>query len=134
MDLKHYYRQQFLELIEQFEHHWEEDLLYHYGFRWNSYANSTYKEIFQITHFRDESLYMIYTIELPESYKKTNMSDVVKNSSSTYELSMYYLSDKILLSACVSIELLQQTSLGFLNQARGELIDLVFSAIQMHIS
>ncbi|NQX68987.1 hypothetical protein HQN90_22930 [Paenibacillus alba] len=134
MDLKHYYRQQFLELIEQFEHHWEEDLLYQYGFRWNSYANSTYKEIFQITHFRDESLYMIYTIELPESYKKTNMSDVVKNSSSTYELSMYYLSDKILLSACVSIEHLQQTSLGFLNQARGELIDLVFSAIQMHIS
>ncbi|GGA08906.1 hypothetical protein GCM10008018_63170 [Paenibacillus marchantiophytorum] len=131
MNLKHYYRQQFLELITQFEHHWEEDPLYHYGFRWHSETNSSYKEIFQISQFPDETLYMIYTIELPDTYKRTNIHDVVRSASSPYELSMYYFADKILLSACVCIDFLQQTSLGFLNQARGELIDLVFSAIQI---
>ena len=51
MNLIHYYRQQFLELISQFEPNWEEDLNYRFGFRWNSYAEPSFKEIFQMTHF-----------------------------------------------------------------------------------
>lgn len=134
MNLMHYYRQQFLELISQFEPNWEEDHNYRFGFRWNSYAKSSFKEIFQMTQFPSEPLYLVYAIELPEKYKKTNISEVVKNVSSSYELSLYLFSDKMLLSSCVSIENLQQTKLGFVNQARGEIIDLVFSAIQMRVT
>ncbi|WP_261304692.1 hypothetical protein [Paenibacillus andongensis] len=134
MNLIHYYRQQFLELISQFEPNWEEDRTYRFGFRWNSYAKSSFKEIFQMTHFPSEPLYLVYAIELSEKYKKTNISDVVKNASSSYELSLYLFSDKILLTSCVSIESLQQTTLGYVNQARGEFIDLVFSAIQMRVN
>ena len=74
-------------------------------------------------------MYLMYAIQIPEKYKNTNISEVVKNVSYSYELSMYLFSDKILLTSCVSVENLQQTSLGFLNQARGEIIYLVFSTI-----
>ncbi|MNY82672.1 hypothetical protein D3C86_2249210 [compost metagenome] len=40
------------------------------------------------------------------------------------------LMDKILITSSISIENLQVTSLGFVNQARAEIIDLVFSAIE----
>ena len=79
-------------------------------------------------------MYLAYAIELPEKYKKTNISEVVNNASSSYELILYLFSDKILLTSCVSIESLQQTTLGYVNQARGEIIDLVFSAIQMRVN
>jgi hypothetical protein len=134
MNLIHYYRQQFLELISQFEPNWEEDRHYRFGFRWNTYAKSSFKEFFQMTQFPSEPLYLVYAIELPERYKKMNISEVVKNASSSYELSLFLFSDKILLSSCVSIESLQQTTLGYVNQARGEIIDLVFSAIQMRVT
>ena len=129
MNLIHYYREQFLELISQFEPNWEEEPFYKFGFRWNSFTTTMHKEFFQMTQIQSEPLYLMYAIELPEKYKNTNISEVVKNVSSSYELSMYFFSDKILLTSCVSIDNLQQTSLGFLNQARGEIIDLVFSAI-----
>ncbi|KRE98416.1 hypothetical protein ASG89_05250 [Paenibacillus sp. Soil766] len=131
MNLIHYYREQFIELKSQFEPNWEEDPLYKFGYRWNAITKNMYKEFFLITQMQDEPLCLMYVIELPEKYKKTNISEVVKNVSSSYELSMYYNSEKILLASCISIENLQQTSLGFLNQARGEIIDLVFSAIQL---
>jgi hypothetical protein len=131
MNLIHYYREQFLELISQFEPKWEEEADFSFGYRWNSYSMNLYKEFFQMTQIQGEALYLMYAIELPEKYKNTNISDVVKDVPSSYELSMYYFSEKILLTSCVSIDNLQQTSLGFLNQARGEMIDLVFSAIQL---
>ncbi|MNY66874.1 hypothetical protein D3C86_2043680 [compost metagenome] len=92
--------------------------------------NNSYKEIFQMTQARQEPLYFMYAIELPESYKKTNISDVIKNVASAYELSMYIFSSKILLTSCISIENLQQTSLGWINYARSEMIDLVFTAVK----
>ncbi|CAN7616502.1 hypothetical protein LJR153_004624 [Paenibacillus sp. LjRoot153] len=131
MNLIDYYREQFLELKSQFEPNWEEDPFYQFGFRWNAFTTNRYKEFFQLTQIQGEPLYLMYAIELPEKYKNTNISEVVKSASSSYELTMYYFSEKILLTSCVSIDNLQQTSLGFLNQARGEIIDLVFSAIQL---
>lgn len=131
MNLIHYYREQFLELISQFEPKWEEEPFDKYGFRWNSIANNMFSEFFQITQVYGEPLHLVYGIELPSIYKHTNIDEVVKNVSSAYELSMYVLSDNILLTSGVSVDNLQQTSLGFLNQARGEIIDLVFSAIQL---
>lgn len=131
MNLIHYYREQFIELIALFEPTWEEDPFYKYGFRWNAMTTKMFKESFQMSQGEGEPLYLMYALELPEKYKNTNISEVVKKESSSYELSMYYYSEKILLISCVSIENLQQTSLGFLNQARGEIIDLVFSAIQL---
>lgn len=131
MNLIAYYRQQFIELTAQFEPYWKEEPHYSYGFRWNSTAHSTFREIFQLTQFSHEPLYLVYAVVLPESFRHTNISDVVKNAPSAYELSMYYVKDHILLTACVSMDHLQQTSLGFVNQARGEMIDLVFSAIHV---
>ncbi|MNR07540.1 hypothetical protein D3C85_1236640 [compost metagenome] len=104
---------------------------YRFGFRWNSFTANLYKEYFQITQIQDQPLYLLYAIELPERYKNTNISEVFRDVPSTYELSLVFFSDKVLLTSCVPIENLQQTSLGFLNQARGEIIDLVFSAIEL---
>ncbi|NQX58675.1 hypothetical protein [Paenibacillus qinlingensis] len=132
MNLIHYYREQFLELKSQFEPNWEEEPFYQFGYRWNAFTANMYKEFFQMTQMQNEPLCLMYAIELPEIYKNTNISEVVKRVSSSYELSMYVFSEKILLTSCISIENLQQTSLGFLNQARGEIIDLVFSAIQLN--
>ncbi|MGG1554792.1 hypothetical protein [Paenibacillus ferrarius] len=129
MNLIAYYRQQFIELSDQFEPHWKEERDYQFGFRWTSTAHSTYREFFQLTQFPQEPIYLIYAILLPESFKHTNIGDAVKSLSSPYEMSIYYVRDKLLLTACISTEQLQQTSLGFLNQARGEIIDVVFSAI-----
>ncbi|MDR6549204.1 hypothetical protein [Paenibacillus qinlingensis] len=131
MNLIQYYREQFLELVSQFEPNWEEEPFFKFGYRWNAMTSNLYKEFFQISQMKGEHMYLMYAIELPEIYKNTNIVEVVKNVSSSYELSMYMFSNKILLSSCVSIENLQQTTLGFLNQARGEIIDLVFSAIQL---
>lgn len=130
MNLIHYYRQQFVELTAQFEKVWEEDSHYKFGFLWRSQMSSSYKEMFQMTQMRQEPVYLMYVMELPESYKRTNISEVIKNVASSYELSMYVFSSKIMLTSCVSIENLQQTSLGFLHHARAEMIDLVFSAIK----
>ncbi|MDR6554904.1 hypothetical protein [Paenibacillus qinlingensis] len=130
MNLIHYYRQQFIELTAQFEQVWEEDSQYKFGFLWRLQGTTPYKEIFHMTQTGQEPLYLMYAIELPESYKRTNISDVIKSVASDYELSMYVFSSKIMLTSCISIEYLQQTSLGFIHHARAELIDLVFSVIQ----
>ncbi|OAS18442.1 hypothetical protein [Paenibacillus oryzisoli] len=130
MNLIHYYRQQFIELTAQFEKVWEEDSDYKFGFLWRSHVGSAYKEMFQITQTRQESLCLMYVMELPESYKRTNISEVIKHVTSAYELSMYVFASKIMLTSCISIENLQQTSLGFIHHARAEMIDLVFSAIR----
>ncbi|OCT14647.1 hypothetical protein A8709_25020 [Paenibacillus pectinilyticus] len=129
MNLIHYYRQQFLELITQFEQSWEEEPHYKFGFLWHSYANTSYKEMFHLTQSRQESIYLMYAIELPATYTHSNISDVIKHVASPYELSIYVFPHKLLLTSSISTDNLQQTTLGFVNQARAEIIDLVFSAI-----
>lgn len=57
-----------------------------------------------MTQIQDESLYLMYAIELPEKYKNTNINEVVKNVSSSYELSMYDFSDKILITLRDSVK------------------------------
>ncbi|WNR45691.1 hypothetical protein [Paenibacillus roseipurpureus] len=131
MNLIHYYRQQFLELTSQFEQTWEEEPFYKIGFLWYSYANAAYKEIFQLTQTSQDPLYLVYAIELSASYKETSIGDVIKQATSAYELACYVFPDKVMVTASVSTEDLKQTSLGFINQARAEMIDHVFSAIQI---
>jgi hypothetical protein len=131
MNLIHYYREQFTELTSQFEQTWEEEPQYRFGFLWHSNANAAFKEKFQMTQTSEEPLHLMYAIELPESYIKTNICEAIKHVKTTYELSMYVFSHKIMLTTRVSIDQLQMTSLGFINQARAEIIDLLFSSIQV---
>ncbi|MGG1552283.1 hypothetical protein [Paenibacillus ferrarius] len=130
MSLIHFYREQFLELSAQFEPVWEEELFYNFGYRWFSHTHSGIKESFQMSGGKREALHVMYAIELPNWYKRTNLCDEIKNIKSPYEVSLYMLMDKILITSSASFEHLQITSLGFVNQARAEIIDLVFSAIE----
>lgn len=128
MELKDFYRQQFIRLSQEFEPDWEERSLHQRGYRWLKH-NTKREETFQIIALDTEPLYFMYNIRLSTDYIQTNIVQVVNQFDSYYELSVHTFHDKILLCAIITDERLDQSILSFTAMARGEMIDILDSLI-----
>jgi hypothetical protein len=124
LKLIEFYRQLFLEAVQIFEPVWieEEDVLF--GYRWSKH-NYPLMEQFQITDMHPDHPVLMYTIVLPESYLDTTIYEEVKKYSSKFDLSIVIMNRKLWLNAAMSTGMLQDSLMGFMNQARGELMNIM---------
>lgn len=122
--LLQFYRQLFLEATSIYEPVWEEDKSIEFAYRWHK-SNYTLREQFQINDMSPNHPVIIYSLVLPASYLETTIYEEVKRYPSKYELSIVILNRQIWLNAALRTDRIQDSLMGFLNQARGELMNIL---------
>ncbi|MFC5530373.1 hypothetical protein [Cohnella yongneupensis] len=130
MTLIEFYKNLIVEAFQKFEPVWQEDLKYGLGFRWIK-RNYPQKEQFQITDLMSEPPVLMYSIVLPEPYLHTTIYEEIKNYKSQYELTLAILDRKLWLNATISTANLQDSIMGFINQARSQLMNIVDCTIAL---
>ncbi|WP_239617832.1 hypothetical protein [Cohnella mopanensis] len=128
MKLIHFYRQLFVEAARAYEPVWEEEAAL--GYRWHK-RNYPLWEQFQIKDMDPDYPVLIYSLILPEAYLKTTIYEEIKRYPSKYELSIVILNRQIFLNATIQTDKLQDSLMGFLNQARGEFMNILDCIIQV---
>jgi hypothetical protein len=119
-----FYKQRFLEAIDVFEPVWEEEETALFGYRWYK-RNYPLTEQFQIKEMYPDNPVLTYSLVLPESYLETSIYEEIKRYPSQYDLSIVILNRKLWLNAATPTNKLQDSIMGFLNQARGELMNIL---------
>ncbi|MFD0672319.1 hypothetical protein [Cohnella sp. GCM10027633] len=130
MTLIQFYKQLIIEAFQKFEPVWREDRRYEQGVRWikRNYPN---QEQLQITEMKHEPPVLMYSIVLPELYLQTTIYEEIKSYKSQYELTLAILDRKLWLNATVSTANLQDSIMGFIHQARGQLMNIIDCTIQL---
>ncbi len=133
MTLIDFYQKMIVEAFHKFEPVWRVDPEYEHGFRWikRNYPN---QEQLQLTELKDKAPLITYSIVLPESYLHTTIFEEIGNYRSQYKLTLVVLDRKLWLSATLSTSLLQESVMGFIHQARSQLMNIVDCTIQFTIS
>jgi hypothetical protein len=121
--LIHFYKRLFDEAVRAYEPVWEEEAVT-YGYLWSKY-NYPLQEQFQIKDMEPDYPTLMYSLVLPESYLGTTIYEEIKRYPSKYELSIVILNRQIWLNATLQTDKLQDSLMGFLNQARGELMNIL---------
>jgi len=124
-----FYRQLFMEATRVYEPVWEEEAV-PFGYRWHK-RNYPLKEQFQIRDMEPDYPALMYSLILPESYLGTTIYEEIKRYPSKYELSIVILDRRIWLNATLQSDKLQDSLMGYLNQARGELTNILDCIIQL---
>lgn len=130
MTLLEFYRGLIVEAFQKFEPVWKQDGDYAQGYRWykRNYPN---REQLQITDLSGEAPVIMYSIVLPEQYLRTTICQEIKNYRSQYELTLVILGRELWLNAAVSTANLQESIMGFIHQARSQLMNIVDCTIQL---
>lgn len=130
MTLIDFYQNLIVDAFHKFEPVWRLDREYKHGIRWikRNYPN---QEQLQLTDLRDETPLITYSILLPESYLQTTIFEEIGNYRSQYKLTLFVLDRKVWLSATLSTSNLQESIMGFIHQARSQLMNIVDSTIQL---
>jgi hypothetical protein len=128
--LLEFYRQLFLEAISVYEPVWEEDTSMQFGYRWHK-KNYPLKEQFQINDMSPIHPVIIYSLVLPESYLGTTIYEEIKRYPSKFELSIVILNRQLWLNAALRTDKQQDSLMGYLNQARGELMNILDCIIRL---
>jgi len=125
-----FYQNLIVDAFHKFEPVWRLDREYKHGIRWikRNYPN---QEQLQLTDLRDETPLITYSILLPESYLQTTIFEEIGNYRSQYKLTLFVLDRKVWLSATLSTSNLQESIMGFIHQARSQLMNIVDSTIQL---
>lgn len=129
MRLTQFYRELFLEATQLYEPVWKEEQDLLFGYRWYK-DNYPLKEHFQITDAGSAGPILMYTLVLPEAYLNTTIYEEVKRYISPIEVSIVISSRKVWLNASLRSDHLQSSLMGFINQARGELSNILDCVIQ----
>jgi len=124
-----FYRQLFLEAVRAYEPVWEEEAVPS-GNRWRK-SNYPFKEQFRINEMEGEYPLLTYSMVLPESYLETTIYEEIKRYRSRYELSIVLLNRRIWLNAVLRADKLEDSLMGFLNHARGELMNIIDCLVWM---
>jgi hypothetical protein len=129
LKLVQFYRELFLEAVREYEPVWKEEQDVMFGYRWhkNDYPLT---EQFQITDAYPSSPVLMYSMVLPESYLQTTIYEEIKGNCSPFDLSIVILNRKLWLNAALHSDHLQSSLMGFLHQARGELMNILDCIIQ----
>jgi len=124
-----FYRQLFLEAVQAYEPVWEEENVPG-GYCWRKF-NYPFKEQFRINPFEGTDPTLMYSMVLPEAYLETTIYDEIKRYDSRYELSIVLLNRQIWLNAALRADKLEDSLMGFLNHARGELMNIIDCLVWM---
>lgn len=130
MTLLEFYKGLTVEAFQKFEPVWREDGGYAQGFRWSK-RNYPNREQLQITDLVGEEPVIMYSIVLPEPYMRTTICQEIRNYRSQYELTLVILGRELWLNAAVSTAKLQESIMGFIHQARSQLMNIVDCTIQL---
>ena len=88
-------------------------------------------EQFQITDVHPDQPVLMYTIVLPERYLDSTIYEEVKKYSSVFDFSIVIMNRKLWLNAAMSSEKLQDSLMGFMTQARDELMNILDCVMQI---
>lgn len=129
MTLVDFYQNLIVEAFYKFEPVWKVDPEYKQGVRWikRNYPN---QEQLQLTDLKDEAPLITYSMVLPESYLHTTIFEEIGNYRSQYKLTLFVLDRKLWLSVTLSTSNLQESIMGFIHQARSQLMNIVDCTIQ----
>lgn len=130
MTLVEFYKQLVLEAFKNFEPVWQIDHTYELGYRWLK-CDYPIQEQLQIMELHNEPPVLIYSFLLPESYLQTTIFEEIRRYDSEYALSLAILNNKLWLNASVSTEILHDSIMGFIHQARGQLMNIIDCTIQL---
>ncbi|BBI35772.1 hypothetical protein [Cohnella abietis] len=130
MKLTQFYRQLFLEAIQTFEPVWEEEATVLHGYRWHKH-NYPLKEQFLIKDMHPDHPVLMYSLILPETYLQTTIYEEIKRYPSEYDLSIVLLNRRLWLNAVLHTDRLQDSIMGFLSQARRELMNVLDCIIRI---
>jgi hypothetical protein len=132
MELFHFYRKCFAESAELFEPLWREVSLAPGKSEWRKRMSSL-NERFEIEQM-EQRIYFAYGIILNDKFASTDIWDILRQYPRSYRCSVIPVANGILLSSEITDQHLDRSIFGFLNQARGELIDMIdFSVNEEHV-
>ncbi|AZN42202.1 hypothetical protein [Paenibacillus albus] len=123
MKLLEFYKELFEDAASRFEPVWQADLAYSHGFRWTK-DNYPIQEQFRITDMGDEPPVIMFSIVLPDMYSETNVFDEVYRYPSHNDMSIVLMSQQIWVNASLCTSKLEQSVLGFIHQARSEIMNI----------
>ncbi|MFC5470779.1 hypothetical protein ACFPPD_18995 [Cohnella suwonensis] len=130
MKLTEFYRQLFLEAISMYEPVWEDEEQVSYGYRWRK-RNYPLPEQFQIIDMHPGHPVLIFSMVLSEAYLQTTIYEEIRRYPSSFDLSIVLLNKQLWLNASLQTDKLQDSIMGFLNQARGELMNVLDCLIRI---
>lgn len=128
MTLLEFYRDQFLEIVNEFEKDWIRSTINQLGIGWEKRTRE-FIEIFRIEELEDQSTVLTYSIILPKRYKQYKINYSLQYFQSQYQISLLPHQDGLMLMISTSAESLNETVLGFLYRVRAELIDLIMISL-----
>lgn len=114
--------------MRRFEPVWVPDPDFPHGYRWHK-RNYPIAECFQIAEQGTEAPAVMCSIILPEHYMDTTLFEEARRYPSRYNLSIAVWNLQLWLMFSVSVEYLQDSIMGFINQARSEAMNIVDLAI-----
>ncbi|WP_372660488.1 hypothetical protein [Cohnella sp.] len=132
MKLVQFYRELFLEAVQEFEPVWKEEENILFGYRWHK---NTYPllEQFQIKEAEPDHPVLMYSLVLPESYLQTTIYEEVRQYSSPFDVSIMIMNRRLWLNAAIQTNKLQSSVMGFMNHARSELTNILECTIKFSI-
>lgn len=129
MRLIQFYGQLFFDAVLQYEPVWEEQAVPD-GYCWHK-SNYPLREQFRIRDMGSDYPQLMFSMILPDSYLETTIYEDIKRYPSNYELSIVLLNRRIWLNAVLRADKLEDSLLGFMNHARGELMNIIDCLILM---
>lgn len=124
MRLSDFYKDLFEEAFCKFEPVWEADAPSPAEYRWSK-ANYPFREQFQIVHSEDGHPVLLFSFLLPEPYLDSTIFEEVKSYESSYGLSLIVMERTLRLVAKQPAENMRESILGFIHQARSEVMDIL---------
>jgi hypothetical protein len=123
MRLLEFYRALFEDATNRFEPVWHMDAGYPWGYRWTK-NNYPLPEQFRIFTTGDESPILMFSVVLPNSYAKTNVFDEVYRYPTNNEMTVVIKDREIWVNASLCTSQLEHSVLGFINQARSDMMNI----------
>ncbi|WP_219837889.1 hypothetical protein [Paenibacillus sp. R14(2021)] len=123
MKLLEFYRALFEDATSRFEPVWQLDHTYIYGYRWTK-NNYPLKEQFRIYNAGDEPPLLMFSVVLPEYYAQTNVFDEVYRYPTNNEMSVVIKDRQIMVNASLCTSNLEHSVLGFIHQARSDMMNI----------
>jgi len=130
LKLMEFYRQLFLQAIHVYEPVWEEEPSVQFGYRWHK-RNYPLLEQFEIKDTYPSNPILMYSLVLPEAYLETSIYEEIKYYPSRFDLSLFLLDRKLWLNAALPAGNLQDSIMGYINQARSDLMNILDNIIQI---
>lgn len=124
MRLSDFYKDLFEEAFCKFEPVWEAEPPSPAEYRWSK-TNYPFKEQFQIVHSEDGHSVLLFSFLLPEPYLESAIFEEVKRYESSYGLSLIVMEKTLRLVAKQPADNMRESILGFIHQARGEVMDIL---------